>query len=113
MHEQLHEGELLTIEAPKNDFPLREHAAAAVLVAGGIGITPIVSMAACRRAEGAPVRLHYAARSRELMAFVPELQGLLGDALHLHFDAEAGVPIDVGAVLDGCAADDAALRLRA
>jgi len=106
MHRQVQPEQLLQVEAPKNEFPLREHAGCAVLVAGGIGITPLISMAAQRMASRAPVRLHYAGRSRELMAFVPELQQLLGDALTLHIDAEAGAPLNVEALLDTCAVDD-------
>ena len=106
MHECLNEGDALTIEVPKNDFPLHVCAGTAVLVAGGIGVTPLVSMAARCRAEGAPVRMHYAGRSRELMAFLPELQELLADDLVVHADAEAGAPLNVEALLDGCAAQD-------
>lgn len=106
MHQRVQPGQLLTIEAPKNEFPLREHAGCAVLVAGGIGVTPLVSMAAQRIAQQAPVRLHYAGRSRELMAFLPELQQLLGETLRVHADAEAGAPLDVDALLDACGADD-------
>jgi vanillate O-demethylase ferredoxin subunit len=99
-------GQLLEIEAPKNEFPLRDHGGCAVLVAGGIGITPLIGMAAQRIAANAPVRLHFAGRSRELMAFVPELQQMLGSRLQLHVDAEAGAPMNVDALLDACAADD-------
>jgi ferredoxin-NADP reductase len=106
MHQRVQAGQLLTIEAPKNEFPLRAHTGCAVLVAGGIGITPLISMAAQRVASGAPVRLHYAGRSHALLAFVPELQHLLGDALKLHVDADAGAPLDVEALLDACASDD-------
>lgn len=106
MHERVHEGDVLAVEPPKNEFPLREHGGCAVLVAGGIGVTPLASMAAERRAAGAPVRLHYAGRSRELMAFLPELEQLLGDALRVHADAEAGAPLDIDALLDQCRADD-------
>ena len=106
MHQRVQPGQVLTIEAPKNEFPLREHAGCAVLVAGGIGVTPLVSMAAQRVAQQAPVRLHYAGRSRELMAFLPELQQLLGETLRVHADAEAGAPLDVDALLDACSADD-------
>ncbi|HEU0204408.1 MAG TPA: PDR/VanB family oxidoreductase [Burkholderiaceae bacterium] len=106
MHERVQVGDTLTIEVPKNEFPLRALDSRAVLIAGGIGITPITSMAAQRKAEGRPVRLHYAGRSRSVMAFVPELQQLLGDDLALHADDEAGAPLDIDAVLDGCAADD-------
>jgi vanillate O-demethylase ferredoxin subunit len=106
MHEQLKEGDTLTIESPKNDFPLHTGPGGSVLVAGGIGVTPLASMAARRRAEGAPVRMHYAGRSRELMAFLPELQALLGDDLHVHEDAKAGAPLDIDALLDGVPAGD-------
>jgi vanillate O-demethylase ferredoxin subunit len=106
MHEQLKEGDMLAVEAPKNDFPLHTGPGGTVLVAGGIGVTPLATMAARRRAEEAPVRMHYAGRSRELMAFLPELQTLLGDDLLVHADAEAGAPLDIDALLDGVPAGD-------
>ncbi|MEP6721343.1 MAG: PDR/VanB family oxidoreductase [Variovorax sp.] len=106
MHERLNPGDLLTIELPKNDFPLHTGPGGTVLVAGGIGVTPLASMAARRRAEGLPVRMHYAGRSRELMAFLPELQALLGEDLRIHADAEAGAPLDIDALLDACPAGD-------
>jgi ferredoxin-NADP reductase len=106
MHERVQEGQVLAVEPPKNEFPLREHGGCAVLVAGGIGITPLASMAAERMAAGRPVRLHYAGRSRELMAFLPELEHLLGGALRVHADSDAGAPLDLEALLDGCAPDD-------
>ena len=106
MHERVQPGDVLTIEAPKNEFPLRALESCAVLIAGGIGITPLTSMAAQRMAEGRAVRLHYAGRSRTLMAFLPELQQLLGDRLKLHADDEAGAPLDVEALLDGCSPED-------
>ena len=106
MHERVQPGDVLAIEAPKNEFPLRELDSCAVLIAGGIGITPLTSMAAQRKAEGRAVRLHYAGRSRALMAFLPELQQLLGAQLKLHADDEAGAPLDVEALLDGCSPED-------
>ncbi|BEP53472.1 PDR/VanB family oxidoreductase [Variovorax sp. V118] len=106
MHEGLAEGSVLTIEPPKNDFPLHTGPGGTVLVAGGIGVTPLASMAARRRAEGAAVRMHYAGRSRDLMAFLPELQALLGDDLRVHADAEAGAPLDIDALLDAVPAGD-------
>lgn len=106
MHERVQPGDRITVEVPRNEFALRDADSRAVLIGGGIGITPLASMAAQRRAEGRPVRLHYAGRSRALMAFLPELQQLLGDDLVLHADDEAGAPLDVDALLDGCAAAD-------
>lgn len=106
MHQCVQVGDVLDVEPPKNEFPLRTHGGRAVLVAGGIGITPLTAMAARCRATGRAVRLHYAGRSRTLLAFVPELQALLGHDLALHLDDEAGAPLDVDALLDGCGADD-------
>ena len=105
MH-QVQAGDVLTVEAPKNEFPLHAGTGSVVLVAGGIGITPIASMAARCRAQGQAVRLHYAGRSRALMAFLPALEQLLGEDLHVHEDAVAGAPLDVGALLASCGAGD-------
>jgi ferredoxin-NADP reductase len=99
-------GQRLRVEPPRNEFGLRAGAGNTVLLAGGIGVTPLISMAAACVAAGRPVRLHYAARSRALMAFASELATLLGDALTLHLDDEAGAPLDVDALLDGCAEQD-------
>lgn len=84
MHE-LSEGDELTVTEPKCDFPVVPDAPA-VMLAGGIGITPLISMAAALKAAGTPVELHYAVRSRPLMAYGEELAEHLGEALHLHCD---------------------------
>lgn len=99
-------GAEVTAEAPRNDFPLGSHAGCAVLVAGGIGVTPLSAMATARRRAGLPVRMVYAGRARAQLAFLATLQRLMGDALQLHADDEAGRPLDAEALLDGCAADD-------
>ena len=99
-------GDRLVIEPPKNDFPLHGGHAPVLLVAGGIGVTPLLSMAAELRAAQRPVRMVYAGRSRALLAFLPALQSLLGDALRVHADDEAGAPLDIAALLDGCASDE-------
>ena len=105
MH-NLQAGDVITIEPPRNDFPLAAHGGCAVLVAGGIGVTPLASMAARCRAQGRPVRMVYAGRSSALMALLPELQTVLGDALRVHTDEEAGASLDVDALLDACAPED-------
>ncbi|MDQ8017973.1 MAG: 2Fe-2S iron-sulfur cluster-binding protein [Bordetella sp.] len=102
MHQGLAPGDRVTVQPPRNDFPLEDGQSRAVLVAGGIGITPLASMAARCRAEGRPVDLHYAGRSRSLLAFADELKVLLGSGLRLHADDEAGgAGLDIGALLDG------------
>ena len=88
--EQMKVGDEIKISAPRNNFPLVENAEHVVLVAGGIGITPIWCMAQQLDAQKRSWKLHYSCRSRDDMAFLAELQKFAGDRVHLHFDDEAG-----------------------
>lgn len=69
MHEALSPGTMLEISPPRNHFPLRPGAHKSVLVAGGIGITPHLSMAEQLCDDGAPFEIHYASRSGDNAAF--------------------------------------------
>ena len=96
-------GQTLTVDGPRNDFPLHEAPAGdppVLLIAGGIGITPIASMAAALTAAGRRYALHLCGRSRDQLAFLPALQTLAGDALHVHADDDADTAFDLAAVLD-------------
>lgn len=85
-------GQVLSIGAPRNHFPLAGEHDSAVLVAGGIGVTPIMTMARELVRRGVPVEFHYLTRSRATTAFRKELQsGPLGACLHLRHDDEEGV----------------------
>ncbi|WP_210542770.1 PDR/VanB family oxidoreductase [Rhodoferax sp. PAMC 29310] len=91
MHESVRVGGLLTVGAPRNAFSMVPGAAHTVLLAGGIGITPIKAMAHELTAQGASFELHYCARSPRNAAFAESLRLLVPqDRLHLHFDS--GVP---------------------
>lgn len=83
-------GDVVTVSEPRNHFPLVETGKTVVLLAGGIGVTPLVSMAAELKAARRPFRVIYAVRERGQLAFLDALQELAGDALTLHCDAEAG-----------------------
>ncbi len=102
MH-QLKVGDTLIAEAPKNDFSL--HAVEAnelttILIAGGIGITPVASMAATLKLQQRPYELHYYGRSREQMSFACELAAQHGAALHVHADDDANTLLPLPALLD-------------
>jgi vanillate O-demethylase ferredoxin subunit len=71
-------GDTLRIEGPRNHFPLAHDARHSVLLAGGIGITPLLSMAERLAQTQASFELHYCVRNRERAAFLDRL-----DALHL------------------------------
>lgn len=98
VHELLRVGTTLTIGAPRNNFPLHEDADHAVLIAGGIGITPILSMAQHLQALGRSFEVIYLARSRPAAAFGETLKAL-ACPVHWHFDSEAGGPPDMKALL--------------
>lgn len=71
--DELQEGMQLTVSAPRNLFALEE-AEHSVLVGGGIGITPLITMAYALLEQGKSFELHYCGSSLERAAFVEELQ---------------------------------------
>ncbi|SFX32222.1 PDR/VanB family oxidoreductase [Marinospirillum alkaliphilum] len=86
MHEQVQEGDLLQISAPRNHFALNPDASHTLLVAGGIGITPILAMAKELHQNGRSFELHYSARTPEQAAFVTELESSpFADRVIFHF----------------------------
>jgi len=90
-------GDPVTFSPPKNDFPLNA-SAPAVLLAGGIGITPMISMASALVAVGQDVSLVFAGRTEADMAYCGALRDTLGESLHLHFDDQSGM-IDLDGVI--------------
>jgi ferredoxin-NADP reductase len=104
--DEMRVGDEIKISAPRNNFPLVENAAHVVLVAGGIGITPIWCMAQQLTALGRSWKLYYACRSRADMAFLEALEKLDPNFRHLHFDEEAeGKVLDLAAVFAQAPAD--------
>lgn len=98
VHEHVGEGDVLKISAPQNNFPLNETARHSVLIAGGIGITPILSMVRRLTDLGASWELHYCARSRAVAAFTHELAAL--PRVHFFFDDEnQGNYLDLAGVI--------------
>jgi ferredoxin-NADP reductase len=90
VHETLAEGARLTVRGPRNHFPL-EPAGEYVFFAGGIGITPILSMVRAVAANGQRWKLYYLARSTARLALLEEIALLPQDQVVLHCDEEAGL----------------------
>lgn len=86
IHDAWDVGTSVTIQPPSNDFPLGK-APKYLLIAGGIGVTPIYSMAQALASQDADVRMIYCTRSAADTAYRAELEDLLGDRLTLHHDA--------------------------
>jgi ferredoxin-NADP reductase len=93
-------GDRLELRHPTSHFELDPRRPGYLLVAGGIGITPLVGMAevlARRHPHQAPVRLVYAGRRRAAMPFVDHLRGLLGDDAVVTAASEDGERLDLAA----------------
>ncbi|MDM0046178.1 PDR/VanB family oxidoreductase [Variovorax dokdonensis] len=104
MHEGVRVGDRLQISAPRNHFELEERATETVLVAGGIGITPLYAMARRLIELDRRFTLYYSARSRNRAAFLDDLRHLVRGkpdaALQTVFDDESGVAsLDPNAVV--------------
>ncbi len=85
----LQQGDAIRVTAPKNHFQLSPASPEYLLIAGGIGITPILSMAralAGQTVRVPNVRMLYAGRAAEAMPFVPDVERLLGERLKLYFE---------------------------
>ncbi|MEY2802997.1 MAG: phenoxybenzoate dioxygenase subunit beta [Pseudomonadota bacterium] len=101
MHQHLQVGSTVEVGVPRNLFAMVDSEAPVLLIAGGIGITPLLAMARERQAQGRGWRLVMAARSRRHAAYVETLQAMPG-LLQTHFDDEhGGQPLDVRAIMSG------------
>lgn len=104
VHENFRVGELLTANGPRNNFALEEAAEKSVFIAGGIGITPILSMTERLSALGRDWELVYCARKRAGTAFLESLQRK--PRVRFNFDEEpGGKMLDIAAVVKAAPAN--------
>jgi vanillate O-demethylase ferredoxin subunit len=101
MHDMLRSGDVIEISHPRNAFPLNEQSPFSLLLAGGIGITPILAMAHRLSALGQDFALHYCTRNTDRMAFRGELEAAAFKK-QVHFHLDDGPPeqkLDIAALL--------------
>lgn len=91
MHENFRVGQVLRTSRPRNFFPLVEGAGRHLLLAGGIGVTPMMAMIAQLEARGEPYHLHYCTRTAEKTAFRDRLEPLV-HAGRVSIYHDAGIP---------------------
>lgn len=100
MHDVLRQGDVIRAAPPENDFRLSEAGDHHILIAGGIGITPILSMAARLHEIGRDYAIHYCARSVEEAAFAKEIATRHGEYAKFYYDGGvAGCGLDVKTLL--------------
>src|SRR4029079_4342937 len=88
MHEEVQTGTHLEIAHPVNLFPLVKLARKHILIAGGVGITPIMAMVDKLQNGSTPWELHYRVRGPEHDYFGRKLHALHGDRVRLYYDSE-------------------------
>nr|WP_315597290.1 PDR/VanB family oxidoreductase [uncultured Cupriavidus sp.] len=103
MHETLVPGRLIRVSVPRNEFELVRSAVRSLLVAGGIGITPILAMAEAQATAGAEFELHYCSRRAEKTAFLSRIHGSRFSARsHIYHDSgPEALQFDAREVLTG------------
>lgn len=104
MHDELRIGQGVTLGGPRNFFPLARDARRHLLVAGGIGVTPMMAMAAELQSRGGEFFLHYCTRSPERTAFRDRVEALAGAGrAAIHYDGgEPSRGLDLAALLRQC-----------
>ena len=113
-HEQVRVGDIVEASTPRNNFPLAAKAEHHLLIAGGIGITPIMAMIAELRRRRADFRLHYCTRSPEETAFLDDLAMLAAQG-RVQFHHDGGDPargLDIAGTLQRIPARHPSLLLR-
>lgn len=101
LHESLKVQDVATFSFPRNNFSLGARASKVILLAGGIGVTPLKSMAHALEAAGVPFEFHYCARNAACVAFGTELAGPWQHGTsHFHFDhGNPAEGLDIAALL--------------
>jgi cytochrome P450/ferredoxin-NADP reductase len=98
IHDAVRAGDLIRIRGPKNYFRLDETADDVLLIAGGIGITPVIAMADRLKRLGRTYAINYTGRSRRAMAFLDRLQHDHGHRLTVYAKDE-GQRLDLSALV--------------
>lgn len=94
IHQMLRPGVPVVISQPRNHFPVIKEGRRHVLMAGGIGVTPLIAMGHELHRAGANFALYYKARTRAQAAFIPELEAVpWADKVHFHFSDERRLEI--------------------
>lgn len=93
MH-QLSVGQSIEASPPRNNFKLIDGSQPVLLLAGGIGITPLISMATQLQQQGRAFQLHYCARDATRMAFAHALNNAFDKSVFLHPDDTRPLNLD-------------------
>jgi vanillate O-demethylase ferredoxin subunit len=104
IHENWRVGEILDVSEPKNNFPMAEDASHTVLIAGGIGVTPMLPMIARLEKLGRSWELHYVAATPDRAAYVDRVEEY--PQVRIAYDGmPGGERLDLKAICDAAPTD--------
>lgn len=96
LHANLRVGDEVPVSAPRNHFGLCPEGTRHLLLAGGIGVTPMIAMARALKAEGKAFTLHYFSRSRSLAPMLGDLEAEFpAGSIAFHFDDDPTTSVDM------------------
>ena len=93
-------GQHLSVVSPRNTFELADQDSDSILIAGGIGVTPILSMAATLHEQRRSFHCHYTGRSRTEMALLTQMEAHFGPALSVYTDDQ--MPLNLKQLIKQC-----------
>jgi len=101
LHEKVQPGDTLEASPPKNAFHLLKDATHSILIAGGIGITPLLSMLYFLKASNSSYELHYSTKHKKDMAFRQEIEQIAGTRAHFYMSRDnTGPSLDLSTVIN-------------
>ena len=86
MHDDIKVGDVLKVTGPQNNFPIDKNAKKHLLIAGGIGITPLLAMGYRLAEMKADYHLHYCSKLASETAFIDEVKAVFGACVTFHHD---------------------------
>jgi hypothetical protein len=99
IHRDWQVGTELNIERPENYFQLNPNSPYSILIAGGIGITALLSMAYQLKHQEQPFELHYTSKTQRDMAFLEQLSRTMKPHCHFYFSEQDGDKLDIRHIL--------------
>lgn len=102
LHKRVRAGDLLDVSPPRCDFRINESAGHSILIAGGIGITPILSLTRELVRRGVPLEVHYVARGRDRMPYRELISAMARDRARFY---ETRASFDLARILGRIAPD--------
>jgi len=100
MHHQVKPGDILNCSAPRNEFPVYEKADHSILIAGGIGLTPVLSMIEDLESKKQSYEIHYTARSESDLIYVDRIKSIAGKKATFYTSADNNTRVNLDKLLN-------------